>query len=174
MVEINLVWKIFLENISNDSTENRNNLRKIILNEFLKENPWTWIWKLVSKYLYIVEKLNNWWKICLRRPANLKNGFDFLILYPDSNINKWSRLKDAPSFDNILKIIQENIKNIDFKNSFLEKIKLIYECKNIDNFYSNEEEIILKISKWLFIEQDIRYWNYSGRDKFYLEIQKIK
>ena len=26
-------------------------------------------------------------------------------------------------------------------------------------------EHILKVLKWLFIEQDIRYWNYSGRAK---------
>ena len=24
-------------------------------------------------------------------------------------------------------------------------------------------EHVIKVMKWLFIEQDIRYWNYSGR-----------
>lgn len=51
-------------------------------------------------------------------------------------------------------------------------IKKVYECHDIKEAeYDNIEfttglptDHILKTIKWLFIEQDIRYWNYSGRE----------
>ena len=56
-------------------------------------------------------------------------------------------------------------------------IQKVYECHDV-----SDEEIaninfsvglptdhILKVYKWFFIEQDIRYWNYSGRTKIWLE-----
>jgi hypothetical protein len=32
--------------------------------------------------------------------------------------------------------------------------------------------MIIKTIKWLFIEQDIRYWNYSGRDMLWSGVPK--
>lgn len=57
----------------------------------------------------------------------------------------------------------------------------IYKCENISEEDMDEvifnngfsTEMILKTLKWLFIEQDIRYWNYSGRDMLWGEIQEI-
>lgn len=171
MQEVDLVWKIKLLEISNNFNKDRNNIRMLVINQFSLENPWTWTGDNTSKYLYIVENLNNGWKICLRRPANLKNGFDFLILYPNSSINKESRnLKDAPSFKNILSLIEDNINKF---SNFKENIKTIYLCWEVHEFYNDIEENILKICKWFFIEQDIRYWNYSWRQKFYNEILKL-
>ena len=34
-------------------------------------------------------------------------------------------------------------------------------------------DLILKVLKWLFIEQDITYWNRSGRDMFYNSIIEL-
>lgn len=34
-------------------------------------------------------------------------------------------------------------------------------------------ELILKILKWFFIEQDIRDWNYSGRGMFFSGLNQI-
>ena len=50
-------------------------------------------------------------------------------------------------------------------------LKRIFDCEDVSD---DEMEAIhfntglpvdhiLKVMKWLFIEQDIRYWNYSGR-----------
>lgn len=52
--------------------------------------------------------------------------------------------------------------------SVLEKI---YHCHDVNDadFQSLEfsagldSELIAKVLKWFFIEQDIRFWNYSGR-----------
>jgi hypothetical protein len=51
-------------------------------------------------------------------------------------------------------------------------LRRIYECHDVtdDEMLDIEFSIglsvdhILKTIKWLFIEQDIRYWNYSGRN----------
>ena len=48
----------------------------------------------------------------------------------------------------------------------------VYECHDVSDeemagiCFNNGLPVdhILKAIKWLFIEQDIRYWNYSGRN----------
>ena len=59
-------------------------------------------------------------------------------------------------------------------------IKKIYNCEPINNEEMNvpfingyTSELIIKTLKWLFIEQDIRYWNYSGRDMLWNAIKGI-
>lgn len=39
-----------------------------------------------------------------------------------------------------------------------------YEMLDIEFSAGLPADHILKTIKWLFIEQDIRYWNYSGRN----------
>ena len=34
-------------------------------------------------------------------------------------------------------------------------------------------EILLECIKWLFLEQDVTYWNYSGRQMFFNSIKEI-
>lgn len=34
-------------------------------------------------------------------------------------------------------------------------------------------ELLVKVIKWFFIEQDVTYWNYSGRAKLLHAIQNI-
>ena len=53
-----------------------------------------------------------------------------------------------------------------------ELLKKVFECQDIKEIEYSElhfefglsPEHILKVIKWLFIEQDIAYWNYSGRN----------
>ena len=50
--------------------------------------------------------------------------------------------------------------------------KKVYECHDIEDAEYTDMELstglpvdyVLKTVKWLFIEQDSRYWNYSGRN----------
>ena len=56
-------------------------------------------------------------------------------------------------------------------------IEDVYNCKEIEDtnlkFDSgNSVDLILKVAKWFFIEQDIRYWNYSGRAMFMSGVPK--
>ena len=54
-------------------------------------------------------------------------------------------------------------------------IRKVYHCHELNdteyrglNFPNGHSiELMLKLLKWLFIEQDVTYWNYSGRAKLY-------
>ena len=74
MVNANKIVKFF----PNSGT--RNEVRGRIITEFLKELPGTGNGENQSKYLYFVETLKDGNRIYLERPANLHNGFDFLII----------------------------------------------------------------------------------------------
>lgn len=60
-------------------------------------------------------------------------------------------------------------------------VKRIYNCEDVSNtelislhFKSGHSaELILKSIKWLFIEQDITYWNWSGRDMLYSGLSNL-
>ena len=60
-------------------------------------------------------------------------------------------------------------------------LNAIYSCSYVDIDYLNSIsfksgfpcDLIIKTLKWLFIEQDIRYWNYSGRDMLWKGIHNI-
>ena len=62
-----------------------------------------------------------------------------------------------------------HIDSIGSRNNILKKT---YYCEYADlsildslDFKSGFScDLLVKTLKWLFIEQDIRYWNYSGRD----------
>ena len=70
-------------------------------------------------------------------------------------------------------LVNKKNENLELYRKLYDLIDDVYNCKDI----SSEEiskltfttgysaEHILKVLKWLFIEQDIRYWNYSGRAK---------
>ena len=129
-----------------------------------------------------MEKLNNK-KIYLQRPANLHNGFDFLVCVDGVNFNFGGRPRNSPKHDDIIDDLRKKkIENpIDYK-TLIEHVEKIYNCtSDIDNElltklkFKNgfEPDLIVAILKWLFIEQDIRYWNYSGRAMLWEGINKI-
>lgn len=83
----------------------------------------------------------------------------------------------SPGFDDVYEDLK--LKKQENENKFKQVIliiKKIYKCEDVNiNEYSKNIhfesglpiEVILKLIKWLFIEQDIRYWNYSGRATFF-------
>ena len=163
-------------------TNSRNELRKYVVLKFMEEDPGKGNRELTSRYKYIVENFLDGRKLYLIRPAQYKNGFDFQIWmenWNQTNINK------MPSYQDIIQDL--NIKKEENQHRFnilLIGIDKIYICedddrilewlktKNVD--FSNGEniEVLLKIIKWMFIEQDIRYWNFSGRLKLKSFIEK--
>jgi hypothetical protein len=161
---------------------NRESIRKEITEWFLEEVPGTGRLELRSVYHYQVENLSNGRQIVLRRPARLNKGFDFEVAIPGSNFGI-NRKTELPSHASIVNDLMEKRK----KNSILfdkvqTLIKRIYACEVI-----TDEELaslcfedaghpidhILKAIQWLFIEQDITYWNWSGRAMFYAELENI-
>ena len=165
-----------------DNSGSRNDVRKRIVNCFLLETPGRGKGSLVSKYNYIVRICLNGNKIVLTRPANLKNGFDFLIRVEGINFNKGKgRIRDYPKHDDIFDDLKNKKKEspVSYRRLY-STIKEIFDCKNVPdeiferfNFKTGyEPDMVTHVIKWFFIEQDIRYWNYSGRNMFMSGIPK--
>jgi len=165
-----------LNNISDNHEANRNALRKIVIDCFSKERAGEGSQELTSKYQYVVEKLASNKTIYLTRPAILSKGFDFVI-HVENTI--FANNKDNPTHDDIF-IDLKNKKNQN--NSLYSKLFLaleeVFYCQDPTDVYPKyqhylkqfkigyDADLILKVVKWYFIEQDVRYWNWSGRHKF--------
>ena len=144
-----------------------------LIQAFFKEKMGTGRGEEASRYTYYVETLNSGNRVYLKRPANLHNGFDFLVCVENVNYAKvGERRRNYPSHDDIgndltLKKREDPI----MYSRFYELLKRVYECHDVDDSELNgivfktglAPDHIIKVIKWLFIEQDIRYWNYSGR-----------
>lgn len=141
-----------------------------LLEIFLKEEQ-------NKKYQYIVEKLKDGRRIYIVRPTRRMN-FDFEI---------WVERKDSskdlrPSHDDIIRDL--NVKKKEDPDKFkilMDMIKRVFRCfdpedllKEHDLLFESGEsvEYILKILKWMFLLEDIYYWNYSRRAKLYNRIKK--
>ena len=169
-------------NLSNIGT--RNEVRKKVIYVFLNESPGTGRGELATRYNYIVAKLKKRNKVILARPANKRFGFDFLIRVENTNFNISGKRSSNPKHEDILNDLQKkaNCNNSKY-NNLLEYICDIYNCSidvesadleklNFDRGF--DPDLILHVLKWFFIEQDIRYWNYSGRKMLMDKILSIK
>lgn len=168
-------------NFSIDAVGDRNKVRMKVVNELSKEEPGQGKKDLASRYTYYVETLNDGNRIYLRRPANLHNGFDFVVGVENINFNPNGRRRSYPKHDDIIIDLTEKKKESSEKYKQLYSVLIkVYKCESIDDSEMKltfktgfSTELIIKTLKWLFIEQDIRYWNYSGRDMLWNAIKSI-
>ena len=154
---------------SNEGT--RDEVRLRVIHEFFKEKPGTMT--EVERYTYYVETCSDGNRVYLRRPANLHNGFDFLVCVENTNYaSPGKRRRNYPKHDDIGADLQAKMEDDpQMYQKLYHLIQRVYECHDV----TDEEmggitfscglpvDYILKTIKWLFIEQDIRYWNRSGR-----------
>lgn len=160
----------------NLNSKNRTGIRKELINLFLEEDAGAGKDALSSKYNYIVEKYDDY-SIELHRPAGLNKGFDFTVHIIGMYFKKKVR-RTYPSHDDIigcLNFIKEHYAPQQY-NIIKRQINDIFNCQYTDVHetdgmffldYNGKERpiaIILLAIKWLFIEQDITYWNWSGRN----------
>ncbi|MCL2774590.1 MAG: DNA adenine methylase [Oscillospiraceae bacterium] len=161
----------------------RNEVRMRVVNKFSDENPGTGKDNLASRFTYYVETLSDGNRIYLRRPANLHNGFDFLVCVENYNFNSsGNRTRNFPKHDDIIKDLQaKKEESSDTYRQLFNVMERVYSCNDVlDDEYGGinfntgfSADMILKTIKWLFIEQDIRYWNYSGRDMLWQGIPRL-
>lgn len=164
----------------------REDVRKFVTETFLDEVAGTGNGGETSKYRYNVYEISEGKYVFLNRPAHLNKGFDFTVCvdyksFP-SNPNKNGKItySNKPSHHAVL----EDIKNKKQENEekykiLLNIIKNIYALKpiteEIPSFSTGYDvKMLLAIIKWLFIEQDITYWNYSGRKMLMDRILKTR
>lgn len=162
----------------------REKIREELILLFLQEKPGCETES--SGYKYIVENIAPY-NIYLQRPAPLNKGFDFVV-----NVeNMYFKLGDKrrhrnPSHQDIVAVL------LSYKQQFTQEycklrnlINRIFQCENFDvaqeakdlpPFTNYDGEmipiaVILCSIKWLFIEQDITYWNWSGRFMLFRHLQ---
>ena len=157
------------------SASNRNDVRREVCNWFLEEEPGTGKGSLCARYHYTVENYQDY-SIILKRPTGLNKGFDFTVNVSGMYFKK-NRCYSNPSHNDIFTILS-SIKDkigadyIIVKNIINEMFSCSqYELNDVEGitFMDHLEverpiAIILLAIKWLFIEQDITYWNWSGRN----------
>lgn len=161
---------------------NRISMRENLTQTFLHENPGTGTGNNASRYHYNVEQFGDY-GIFLKRPTQLNKGFDFTVNI-DGLFFKKNRRYSNPSHQDIIDALcdcKNNFPNI--YPSVAQQIQLIYDCLPVNLTPSGATfcdyagtkhpiEIILLAIKWLFMEQDCAYWNYSGRAMFYQELHR--
>ena len=158
--------------LSNEGT--RNEVRMRVVNRLSEESPGTGNGDGASRYIYFVETLDSGDRIYLKRPANLHNGFDFLVCVENANYAEpGCYARNYPKHEDIAADLEnKKAQNPAEYKRLYALMRRVFECHDV----SDDEmrgftfegglsvDHILKAMKWLFIEQDIRYWNYSGRN----------
>lgn len=152
----------------------RNDVRMRVVNFFSKEDAGMGTGDKAARYIYYVENLKDGNRVYLKRPANLHNGFDFLVCVENTNYaEQGKRWRNYPKHEDIGKDLQDKKKeNKEEYSKLYYLLTKVFECHDIrdeeiaDISFSRGLSVdhIVKVIKWLFIEQDIRYWNYSGRN----------
>jgi hypothetical protein len=169
-------------NLSIDNNNERNKLRMSVVEQLSKELCGKGKGEMATRYIYYVETLSDSNRIYLKRPAWLYNGFDFLVCVENINFNPTGRYRNYPSHSDIFKDLRNKKKEND---TLYKKLYVLmndaFDCKTVDlkkvseiKFNSGYPcDLIIGSIKWLFIEQDIRFWNYSGRKMFWNGIMNI-
>ena len=159
-------------------TGDRNSTRKLVVDAFFDELPGTGNGNLASRYRYNVETLEGGRFVYLTRPAWLKAGFDFVI-HVEGGI--FRNGKDNPAHQDIANDLRAKAGEDPASYRRLhEALVRVYACEDPEDILPEyaglhfeagmSVDTVLKVVKWLFIEQDIRYWNYSGRGMFQLGV----
>jgi hypothetical protein len=153
-------------------------LEKVVL-KFMEEKPGPAEDENYNRYEYHVEKIKQG-EVVLTRPANLKLGFDFRIDVPSM---KFLRNTVSPSHEDMFQDLKlKHSKDPDFAEQVRKAIIRVYNMeepadvlKTInDKNIGLSVELLLKVSKWFAIEQDVRYWNGWGRNKHILWLDLMR
>ena len=163
---------------------NRADVRKEVIELFLLEEPGTGKGDDCSKYWYTVESIKGY-SILLKRPVPLNKGFDFTVNIEGLFFKKNRRYNHPSHNDIVSALIHLRDTNPSGYAHVKTALTQIYHCQLYDREsvnglfffdYENRQhpvEIILLAIKWLFIEQDMTYWNWSGRNMLWNGIKDI-
>ncbi len=165
------------KHLHSDLDSRRYTQRRFLIERFLNEIPGHGSGEHASRYQYNVESYGEY-GIFLKRPTQLNNGFDFTVNVHGMYFKK-NRRYSNPSHQDIFNALSD-CKDLypDNYERVRTAITEIYNCMETDlhlihaNFMDYEKiehpiQIILLAIRWLFMEQDCAYWNYSGRRMFF-------
>lgn len=151
--------------------KNEKQILKQLLDVFLEEEP-------SKNYIYIVEELEDGRVIYIKRPTKRFN-FDFEIW-----VEKWDGRNDKrPSHDDIIEDLKaKRQENFSAFKKLWRAIERVYQFEEADEVLTSFKlsfkkglplEMLLKILKWMFILEDMYYWNYKRRSKLMEELKKV-
>lgn len=162
----------------------RETLYRRLIDSFMSEAPGTPTER--NRYTYTVETLSDGSHIFLRRPARLNNGMDFTvksdryrfpagrnhILNPShGNIVEMLAAKRAENpvvYDSRIRPLISRVFNVEP----IPEHELAFPEFAIGTYPNYSVELILKLLKWLFAEQDVTYWIASGRYKLFEHLRE--
>lgn len=152
----------------------RDTLHRALIECFLEEKPGTGKGDQATRYQYEVETYGKY-AIFIQRPGWFNKGFDFIVCVREVHFQR----NGSPAHRDIVDALQG------CKDAYpdeYEKVKAaiadVYFCRETDlsgiqaefSDFKGERhpiQILLLAIKWLFLEQDCAYWNYSGRRMLY-------
>ena len=155
----------------------RSQKRQSLISCFLNEEAGIGIGDNASRYQYNVESYGDY-GIFLKRPTRLNKGFDFTVNVQGMYFKNRRRYQSPSHGDIVESLTCCRNKCPKEYDSVRKAIVSIYKCNDIDlsqinayflDFEDNKHpiQIILLAIKWLFMEQDCAYWNYSGREMLF-------
>lgn len=162
-------------NINLKNGISRATLRKNLISEFLEEDAGSGKEDLASRFEYIVDSTTDGIEISLKRPAPLNKGMDFLVSVPKGYFNS----RGIPSHKNIIDdLLEKKKENSTNYLQVMNIIKKMYDSNIIPNKFPKfstgfDIELVLKVLFWLFAEQDVTYWNWSGKAMLYENLKEL-
>ncbi len=154
--------------------------RRALAEKWLEEGQYT-------DYRYNVEICRDGSKVYLLRPTWLNKGFDFQVNvegFRSKIRTAKGGTKEMPSHIDVINDLQEKVgARPSLKEELFATVGDIYDCVEPDETLKNHSTLqglnvglpidkLLKIIKWLFIEQDLTYWLQTGRDMLMSAIEE--
>lgn len=152
--------------------------RRLILSKWIEEVPNT-------KYRYFVEQLSDGSRVYLERPGRLNKGCDFVIYCENHPELEYYNGNDKPPthlfiLDDLE--VKKSILNIEQWQILTRNIRRVFNLEDTSAYLADMNdlpltglsyEVVLKLLKWFFIEQDLTYWSGQGREMLFNEINSI-
>ncbi|MDR1859343.1 MAG: hypothetical protein LBR06_00280 [Bacteroidales bacterium] len=162
-----------MKKISISNVGTREDIRKKLVCEFLN-------FKQGSGTQYLEVENNGSHSVYIICPGQLNKGIDFVVNVKGFSFkSKSGRNLKNPSHNNIIQDLKDKkASNSKEFNNLISEIENVYSCteeaiSSCSFSVGVPADLLLKILKWLFIEQDITYWTKSGRDMLMNGIRQI-
>lgn len=154
--------------------------RRALAEKWLGEGQYT-------GYRYNVETCRDGSKVYLLRPTWLNKGFDFQVNvegFRSTTRTAKGGTMEMPSHPDVIDDLQRKVQaNPSLKEELFAVVADIYDCLEPDEALKNHSSLqkirvglpmdkLLKIIKWLFIEQDLTYWLETGRNMLMSTIER--
>jgi hypothetical protein len=137
--------------------------------------------QLPSSLQLLSEDIDN--RLFIFRPGGLRKwNFDFKVnITPELGLGKGTHAEIASDLSNKKQENpQEFVKLIDaikeiYSGSENDVDKVLAKYTNLQASFQTgaQVDILLKVLKWMFIMEDIVYWNYDGRAKLYNFLKEV-